>query len=106
LGLQIADTICIIHPHKQQQQKGTNMQSGMNTFQHSTEVTEVTEAIQKKLNEYGEAIKAMEAALVKELANEYPEYSKFNVYIANDNIKISSSTNEDRWKRISVTHTN
>jgi hypothetical protein len=82
------------------------MQSGMNTFRHVTEVTEVTEAIQKKLNEYGEAIKAMEAALVKELANEYPEYSKFNVYITNDNIKISSSTNRDAGTRVNVTHTN
>jgi hypothetical protein len=82
------------------------MQSGMNTFQHSTEVTEVTEAIQRKLNEYGEAIKAMEAALVKELANEYPEYSKFNVYVTNDNIKISSSTNRDAVTRLNVTHTN
>ena len=80
------------------------MQSGMNTFQHSTEVTEVTEAIQKKLNEYGKAIKAMEAALVKELANEYPEYSKFNVYITNENIKISSSTSKDVRKRLNVTH--
>ena len=82
------------------------MQSGMNTFRHVTEVTEVTEAIQKKLNEYGEAIKAMEASLVKELANEYPEYSKFNVYITNDNIKISSSTNRDAGTRVNVTHTN
>ena len=81
------------------------MESGMNSFQHSTEVTEATEAIQQKLNEYSQTIKAMEATLVKELANEYPEYSKFNVYITNDNIKISSSTNKGSRQRLNVTHT-
>lgn len=82
------------------------MESGMQGFVPPTEVSEINEEMQRKLDKYGRMIKKMEKTLLQDLTNGHPEFSEFQVSISNESIQIYSNTNRSLNARLFVNHSN
>ena len=81
------------------------MESGMMGFVAPTNIA-ATKEMELKLEAFGKAIKAMEATLIRDLENDHPEHSGFEVSIKTDGIAIWSKVDQKSNTRISIKHTN